>query len=278
MGLSAERLPVSARPTIPQPVRGGTLMLIIRSLVQVSVLFLLFTFLLLGQQTTRVVNGSNTLTEKEMKEGWKLLFDGTTTNGWRGAYRDSFPEKGWEVRDGMLIVEASGGGEAANGGDIVTVDEYSNFDFMVDFKLTEGANSGIKYFVTEKQKKSPGSAIGLEYQLLDDARHPDAKLGINGNRTLASLYDLLPASNKHPNPIGAWNTARILVTGTHVEHWLNGVKVLEYERGGKEFLAHKAESKFKDMPDFGIAEKGHILLQDHGNQVSFRNVKIRILQ
>ncbi|HEY9165335.1 MAG TPA: DUF1080 domain-containing protein [Candidatus Kryptonia bacterium] len=253
-------------------------MLVIRSLVNVSVLFLFLTFLSLGQQATHEVNASNTLTEKELKEGWKLLFDGKTTNGWRGAYRDTFPEKGWEVRDGMLIVEASGGGEAANGGDIVTVDEYSSFDLMVDFKLTEGANSGIKYFVTEKQKKSPGSAIGLEYQLLDDARHPDAKLGLNGNRTLASLYDLFPAVNKHPNPIGAWNTARILVKGMRVEHWLNGIKVLEYERGGKEFLAHKAESKFKDMPDFGIAAKGHILLQDHGYQVFFRNVKIRILQ
>jgi hypothetical protein len=231
-----------------------------------------------GQKAKQIGSGPNMLSEKETKEGWKLLFDGKSTSGWRGAYRESFPEKGWEVRDGMLIVQASEGREAANGGDIVTVEEYSNFDLSVDFKLTEGANSGIKVFVTEKQKKSPGSAIGLEYQLLDDAKHPDAKLGINGNRTLASLYDLIPATNKHPNPIGAWNTARILVKGMHVEHWLNGVKVLEYERGGKEFLAHKAESKFKDMPEFGVAEKGHILLQDHGNQVFFRNVKIRVLQ
>jgi hypothetical protein len=253
-------------------------MFVSSSLAHVSVLILLLTFLSLGQQAIHEVNRPNTLTETELKEGWKLLFDGTTTNGWRGAYRTTFPEKGWEVHDGMLIVEASEGGEAANGGDIVTVDEYRSFDLKVDFRLTEGANSGIKYFVTEEQKQHPGSAIGLEYQLLDDARHPDAKLGIDGNRTLASLYDLIPARNKHPNPIGAWNTARILVKGTHVEHWLNGVMVLEYERGGKEFLAHEAESKFRDMPDFGIAEKGHILLQDHGNQVFFRNVKIRILQ
>jgi hypothetical protein len=219
----------------------------------------------------------NTLSDQERKEGWKLLFDGKTTAGWRGAYKTTFPDHGWEVRDGMLIVQASNGGEAANGGDIVTVDEYSNFDLKVDFKLTEGANSGIKYFVTEQQPRTPGSAIGLEYQLLDDARHPDAKLGINGNRTLASLYDLMPATNKKPNPIGEWNHARIVVRGRHVEHWLNGVKVLEYERGGKEFLAHKAESKFKDRKDFGEAPRGHILLQDHGNQVFFRNIKIRVL-
>ncbi len=218
---------------------------------------------------------TNTLSEKEKREGWKLLFDGKTSAGWRGAYREAFPSKGWEIREGMLIVLESGGGEAAAGGDIVTVDEYSNFELKVEFKLTEGANSGIKYFVTEGQKKSPGSAIGLEYQLLDDARHPDAKLGINGNRTLASLYDLIPAHNKKVNPIGEWNQARILVQGKHVEHWLNGVKVLEYERGGKEFLAHKAESKFKDMKDFGEAEKGHILLQEHGNRVYFQNIKIR---
>jgi hypothetical protein len=225
--------------------------------------------------TPQAATGTNTLSEQEKKAGWKLLFDGKSSSGWRGAYRDAFPSQGWEIRDGLLTVLESGGGEAAAGGDIVTVDEYGNFEFKVDFKLSEGANSGIKYFVTEAQPKSPGSAIGLEYQLLDDARHPDAKLGINGNRTLASLYDLIPAHNKKANPIGEWNEARILVQGKHVEHWLNGVKVLEYERGGKEFLAHKAESKFKDMKDFGEASRGHILLQDHGNRVVFRNIKIR---
>ena len=198
-------------------------------------------------------------------------------NGWRGAYLDSLPKKGWEVKDGVLMVQASGGAEAAFGGDIVTVEQYSSFELLVDFKLTEGANSGIKYSVTEQQPRTPGSAKGLEYQLLDDARHPDARLGINGNRTLASLYDLLPATNKSVHPIGEWNRARILVRGRHVEHWLNGMKVLEYERGGKEFLAHKAESKFKDLAGFGEAPKGHILLQDHGDQVFFRNIKIRIL-
>jgi hypothetical protein len=219
----------------------------------------------------------NSLSGKEKAAGWHLLFDGKTMNGWRGAYMDSLPKKGWQVSDGMLVVNESGGGEAAFGGDIVTNEQYASFELKVDFKLTEGANSGIKYFVTEQLPKTPGSAIGCEYQLLDDAKHPDAKLGINGNRTLASLYDVMPAHDKKVYPIGEWNHARILVKGKHVEHWLNGVKVLEYERGGKEFLAHKAESKFKDRPDFGEAKEGHILLQDHGNQVFFRNIKIRTI-
>jgi len=218
----------------------------------------------------------NTLTEKEKKEGWTLLFDGKSMKGWRGAYMDSLPKKGWEVKDGMLIVRESGGGEASFGGDIVTLNEYSSFELTVDFKLTEGANSGIKYFVIEQQPKTPGSAKGLEYQVLDDAKHPDAKLGINGNRTLASLYDIMPAKNKKAKPIGEWNRARILVKGKHVEHWLNGAKVLEFERGGKDFLVHKAESKFKDVPEFGEYKKGRILLQDHGNQVFYRNIKIRV--
>ncbi|HMK38669.1 MAG TPA: DUF1080 domain-containing protein, partial [Bacteroidota bacterium] len=200
-----------------------------------------------------------------------------TLNGWRGAYLDSLPRKGWDVKDGVITVQSSGGAEAAYGGDIVTVEQFSSFELLVDFKLTEGANSGIKYFVTEQLPRTPGSAKGLEYQLLDDAHHPDAKLGIDGNRMLASLYDLIPAANKTVKPIGQWNNARIVVRGKHVEHWLNGVKVLEYERGGKEFLRHKAVSKFKDLDGFGEAERGHILLQDHGDQVFFRNIKIRIL-
>jgi hypothetical protein len=230
-----------------------------------------------SQENMTAGEANNVLTKQEIAEGWKLLFDGETFNGWRGAYLDTLPSRGWEIRNGMLIVQASGGGEAAFGGDIVTREEYGNFDLRLDFKLTEGANSGIKYFVTEQQPRTPGSAKGLEYQLLDDAKHPDAKLGINGNRTLASLYDLMAAVNKKPRPIGEWNHARIYVHGNRVEHWLNSVKVLEYSRGGKEFLAHKAESKFKDLEGFGEAKRGHILLQDHGNQVFFRNIKIRML-
>ena len=219
----------------------------------------------------------NTLTAAERAAGWKLLFDGRTMDGWRGAYMEGLPARGWEVRDGVLSVQESGGGEASFGGDIVTVDEYGDFELALDFRLTAGANSGIKYFVIEELPKTPGSAKGLEYQLLDDAGHPDAKLGIRGNRTCASLYDLIPATGKPPVAIGEWNRARIVVKGAHVEHWLNGVKVLAFERGGPEFLAHKAESKFRDIPGFGEYARGHVLLQDHGNRVSFRNIKIRAL-
>ena len=208
--------------------------------------------------------------------GWKLLFDGKTTNGWRGAKLDGFPEHGWVAEDGVLTVLESGGGESAAGGDIITLDKYSDFELQLDFKLTPGANSGIKYFVDPELNKGPGSSIGLEYQLLDDQRHPDAKLGSHeGSRTLASLYDLIKAENKHPNPIGQWNHAVVISKGNHVEHWLNGHKVLEYERKTTRFRKLVQGSKYKDWPGFGEWEKGHILLQDHGNTVSFKNIKIR---
>jgi hypothetical protein len=218
----------------------------------------------------------NIISEYERKNGWKLLFDGKSTAGWRGAYKEQFPEKGWEVKDGELCVQPSDGAESTNGGDIVTIDEYSNFELIADFKITKGANSGIKYYVTEKENNK-GSAIGLEFQILDDKNHPDAKLGRDGNRTISSLYDLITAKRKRVNPLGEWNTARIVSKNNHVEHWLNGMKVLEYERGSKEFRELVALSKYKDWPNFGEAPKGHILLQDHGNKVNFRSIKIREL-
>ncbi len=224
----------------------------------------------------------NTLTAKEKKEGWKLLFDGKTTNGWRGAYKDKFPEKGWDVQDGMLTIQQSDGSESHSFGDIVTDAEYSDFDLTFDFKLTDGANSGLKYFVAEEKPKPKGSAYGLEFQVLDDDKHPDAKLGRDGNRTVGSLYDLIPASSKKANPIGEWNTGRVLSKGKHVEHWLNGKKVVEYERGSDAFREAVAKNKYS-APSyntngrFGEAPEGHILLQDHGNRVYYRNIKIRPL-
>jgi hypothetical protein len=239
---------------------------------------LLLTILLAAEKSQT----PNTLTAKEKSEGWKLLFDGKTTKGWRGAYKETFPEKGWAVQDGMLTIQKSDGSESQSFGDIVTDGEYSDFDLTFDFKLTEGANSGVKYFVVENYPKPKGSAFGLEFQVLDDDKHPDAKLGRNGNRTVGSLYDLIPASGKKANPIGEWNTGRVLSKGKHVEHWLNGKKVVDYERGSDAFRADVAMSKYK-APDyntngrFGEAEKGHILLQDHGDRVYYRNIKIKAL-
>ena len=226
----------------------------------------------------------NTLTKAEASSGWKLLWDGKSNKGWRGAKLETFPAKGWEINDGILTVLSSGGAESAGGGDIVTTKLYSQFELTVDFKITEGANSGVKYFTQTSldpitstgAKATTGSAIGLEFQILDDERHPDAKLGRDGDRTVGSLYDLIsPAKTKRTNPVGAWNTARILVSGSHVEHWLNGQKVLEYERGSEAYRALVAQSKYKTIPGFGEWPEGHILLQEHGDRVSFKNIKIR---
>ncbi|MCK0136299.1 DUF1080 domain-containing protein [Arenibacter sp. S6351L] len=223
------------------------------------------------------ITTKNKLTVGEEKDNWKLLWDGETTNGWRGARLDGFPETGWEIKDGVLTVLPSGGEESAAGGDIVTTDLYSDFELKVDFKLTEGANSGIKYYVNTDLNKGPGSSIGLEYQILDDARHPDAKLGNHdGSRTVASLYDLIQADpNKPINPIGDWNTAHIKSINNHVEHWLNGTKVLEYERKSDDYRKLVSESKYAKWPNFGEGDQGHILLQDHGDLVSYKNIKIK---
>ncbi|HVV53834.1 MAG TPA: DUF1080 domain-containing protein [Mucilaginibacter sp.] len=224
----------------------------------------------------------NHLTDYERRTGWKLLFDGKTHNGWRGADMETFPTKpgGWVIRNGTMTILGANGGEASNVGDIITNGEYSAFDLSFDFRMSRGANSGVKYFVTLKNH-TKGSAIGLEYQILDDKVHPDAKLGRNGDRTLASLYDLIPAKKQERfiRPIGDWNTGRIIVyPNNHVEHYLNGVKVLEYQRGSKEFKDLVAISKYVIWKNFGEAKQGHILLQDHGFEVSFRSIKIKPLK
>ena len=222
----------------------------------------------------------NELTDLEKKNGWKLLFDGKTNKGWVGAYKNTFPEKGWNINDGVLTIQKSDGSESNSFGDIVTTEMYSAFDLAFDFKITEGANSGVKYFVTLSEGNK-GSAIGLEYQILDDAKHPDAKQGIDGNRTLASLYDLIKA-NKQPRFVrkpGEWNQGRVVVyPDNRVEHYINGVKVVEYVRGSKEYRDLVAISKYKIWPNFGEAKEGRILLQDHGDEVSYKNIKIKPLK
>ncbi len=221
---------------------------------------------------------TNTISPQEEKDGWKLLWDGATTNGWRGAKLNSFPQKGWVIEDGILKVMKSGGGESTNGGDIVTTRKYKNFILKADFKITEGANSGIKYFVNPDLNKGEGSAIGCEFQILDDDKHPDAKLGVKGNRTIGSLYDLIPAVEDKPFKKKEFNTAMIVVRGNKVEHWLNNKKIVEYERNNQMWNALVAYSKYRDWPNFGNAAEGNILLQDHGDEVWFKNIKIKELK
>jgi hypothetical protein len=228
----------------------------------------------------------NTLSEQERADGWKLLFDGQTTDGWRGAHKESFPDFGWKVEDGQMIVMNADGRESTNGGDIVYApEEFSAFELSLEFKITEGANSGIKYFVTEEEKPS-GSAFGLEFQILDDNVHPDAKLytTVPGSRRLAGLYDLIKPENIRFNGVGNWNQAIIKVSpDNHVEHWMNGFKTVEYDRGTETFRALVKGSKYaapmyNEHGLFGEAPRGRILLQDHGNEVAFRSIKIRPFQ
>lgn len=224
------------------------------------------------------------------QDGWTSLFNGTNLDGWRSVKSEEPPKAGWTIHDGVLTVDAGmnkGEAEGQSAGDIITRRSYADFELTADFKCTYRCNSGIKIFVQtnispiDKVTGKPagkGSAIGLEFQILDDTHHPDAKLGRNGDRRIGSLYDLIPApTNKAVMPIGEWNHARILSQGKHVEFCLNGQKTVEFERRSTDFRTRVAASKFKDIPDFGEWADGHILLQEHGAEVSFRDVKIREL-
>lgn len=229
------------------------------------------------------INKYNVLTHSQADWGFELLYDGSSMDKWRGARSEDFPYSeegmGWDVENGVITIHESGGAESDAAGDIVTRELFSNFELWVDFKVTPGANSGIKYFVDANLNKGTGSSIGLEYQVLDDDLHPDAKLGAQpGSRTVASLYDLIEAQDKPIHPVGEWNHARIISNGDHVEHWLNGRKVLEYDRNTPEFQQLVNESKYEVWPGFGKWTEGNILLQDHGNEVHFRNIFIRKLE
>ena len=206
------------------------------------------------------------LSKKEIKQGWKLLFDGQTTTGWK-SYRtgSSFPENGWVIGNGVISVVPQG-----KGGDIVTVEEFSDFELSLEFMVTKGANSGIKYFIL------PGTTLGLEFQILDDEHHPDAKAGRDGNRLQGGLYDMIPPKGKKDKPVGEWNHARIISKGNKVEHWLNGKKIVQFERFTPEWDALVDKSKYINNPGWGTPKKSPILLQDHNDAVSFRNIKIKI--
>jgi hypothetical protein len=211
----------------------------------------------------------NTLTKEEKEAGWQLLFDGKTTKGWRQYRGKEVPDK-WQVVEGALVFDPKSG---KNGGDIVTEKKFANFELVLEWKISEGGNSGLMYRVSEKFGAPYES--GPEYQLLDNAKHSDGK---NRLTSAASCYALYAPAKDMTKPVGEWNKTRLVVNGNQVEHWLNGKKVVEYELGSADWKKRVADSKFKDLPKFGKEPKGHIDLQDHGNRVEFRNIKIRVLK
>lgn len=224
--------------------------------------------------------GPNELTQEEKDQGWILLFDGKTTNGWHGYGKDSFPAA-WEAVDGTLMCNGSGRGEAGaeDGGDIVTDQEYSNFNLKMEWKISEGGNSGIFYLGKEDPRFDKIYYTAPECQVLDNERHPDAMLGKDGNRQAGSLYDLIPADPQNAKPAGEWNTIEIICYKGTVVHKQNGETVLEYHLWTDDWNKLVADSKFPELnPDWAdVAQSGVIALQDHGDDVWFRNIKIREL-
>jgi hypothetical protein len=206
----------------------------------------------------------NTLTPAEQAAGWRLLFDGRTPAGWRAYDADSMPS-GWQVVDGALT-------RVGRAGDIITRETFRNFELVVDWMVAPRGNSGIFYRAALGSPAIYWSAP--EFQVLDDAGHPDGRTLLTSAGSVYGLYPAIPGVVK---PAGDWNTARILVDGTHVEHWLNGTRIASYELGSEEWKRRVADSKFAAWPEYGKAPAGHIGLQDHGDRVAFRNIKIRVL-
>lgn len=210
-------------------------------------------------------DSANTLTDAEKAAGWKLLFDGASTAEWVGLGGKPFPKSGWVVEDGTLR-------HTKGGGDIVTAEAYENFELTWEWKIARGGNSGLKYNLIDPKKN-----VGFEYQLLDDEKHPDARARA-GRRQTAALYDLLKAvADKKLNPPGEWNTSRIVVAGNKVEHWLNGVKTVAFEIGSEPLKEAIAGSKYAKIAKFGEKTKSPILLQDHGDEIALRAIKVRVL-
>ena len=224
----------------------------------------------------------NTLTEAEKTEGWKLLFDGKTFDGWRGLGRDTVPEGHWVIEDGTIKKVESGevplqaDGQPLRGGDLMTIEQFENFELAFKWRISLGGNSGIKYNVSEEMSTAGGprrAALGFEYQVLDDDNHPDGK---DENHRAAGLYDMIAPEDKQLRPVGEFNQSRIVFQGNHVEHWLNGIKVVEYDLGTARFDSLLAASKYNNIPGFADKRKGHIVLQDHTDAVWYRTIKIRV--
>ena len=211
------------------------------------------------------------LTAEETRAGWKMLFDGKSLNGWRGYKKSDSAGTRWSVQDGVLTLAKNDGKDTHGSRDLISTETFDHFELAWEWRIAPGGNSGMKYFVLEDMD----SAIGHEYQMIDDERHPDAKVG--PKRQTSALYDVLAAANRPLKPAGEWNLSRVSVRGMTVEHWLNGTKVLSYELGSPALKTAIAESKFKDVARFGTLQKGHILVQDHGDQVWYRSIKIRPL-
>jgi hypothetical protein len=221
------------------------------------------------------VDSNNSLTAQEKTEGWELMFDGKSTKGWRKYDTTVFPAAGWAADSGTLHCIGSGMGEAGGkGGDILYDKKFKDFDLKLEWKLSKGGNSGVFYFVQEIPGEQSWKS-GCEMQILDNINHLDARLGKNGDRQAGSLYDLVPAVPQNAKPIGEWNTAEIVVYQGTVVHFQNGEKVVEYHIGTPDWTKLVKGSKFKDFPEFGKYKEGYILLQDHGNDVWFRHMRIK---
>lgn len=236
-----------------------------------SIALVLSAFTLIDQPIHQVEKKK--ISGKNQADDWEILFDGNGMEKWRGKSSTGFPSEGWKIEDGLLFLDGKGGG------DIITKEKYSDFELVFDFNLTEKANSGIKYFVDTLVNQENGKIMinGPEYQIIDDYNHPGVKKDSSGLISTASTYLLYAPDNKKLNPHGQWNTGKIIAKGGKVEHWLNGVKVLSYKRGSKDFHKRKAKTKFKNDKDYGELKSGHIMLTDHNDKVYFKNIKVRHL-
>jgi hypothetical protein len=235
---------------------------------------LLISILILTVTLNFPVTAQYKLSTKEKKQGWELLFNGNNFDGWRGVNQKSLPEKGWLVKDNSISCTGE------NGGSIITIEKYGDFELEWEWRLvTPGANSGLKYFVAERPGDTGGYGYGIEYQMLDDSQYVSGgSMKPNDFHTTGAAYELYPPSpGKKVKALGNWNSSRIVSQKGKVEHWLNEEKILEYDRFSDDFAAKVAESKFKDVENFGRHKEGHILLQDHNSEVYFRNIKIRKL-